>query len=124
MKFRKSMIAAMCAASLGAAFVPLAATAAVDIYFNAAPPAPRFERVPAARRGYVWTPGYWDARNNKHYWRAGHWQRERKGFYRTNPRWVERDSRWQLERPRWNRDRDGDGVPNRADRAPDNPNRR
>ena len=124
MKFRKSMIAALCAASLGAVSVPLAANAAVEIYLNAAPPAPRFERVPAARRGYVWSPGYWDARNNKHYWRAGHWERERKGHYRTAPQWVQRDNRWQLERGRWNRDRDRDGVPNRVDRAPDNPNRR
>lgn len=124
MIFRKSMIAVVCAASLGAVSVPLAANAAVEIYFNAAPPAPRFERVPAARRGYVWSPGYWNARNNRHVWKAGHWERERKGFYRSNPAWTQRGDRWQLEPGRWNRgDRDRDGVPNSRDRAPDNPYR-
>jgi hypothetical protein len=34
---------------------------------------------------------------------------------------MERDGRWVLERRRW--DRDGDGVPNRLDARPDNPNR-
>jgi hypothetical protein len=42
--------------------------------------------------------------------------------------WVERDGRWAYQAGRWergnrNRDRDGDGVPNRMDRAPNNPNR-
>ena len=125
MKFRKSLIAVMCAASLGAVSVPLVASAEVGIFFNVAPPAPRFERVPAARRGYVWSPGYWNVRANRHVWKAGHWERDRKGYHRSNPRWIERDNRWQLERGRWNRgDRDRDGVPNVADRAPDNPYRR
>jgi hypothetical protein len=122
MKFRKSMIAVMCAASLGAVSVPLAANAAVDIYFNSPPPAPRYEVVPAARQGYVWSPGYWNARDNRHHWQAGHWEKERKGYHRVNPQWVE-TNRWQLQPGRWNPDRDHDGVPNTRDRAPDNPHR-
>src|SRR5580765_707691 len=78
MKFRKCLIAVMCAASLGA--VPLAASAAVDIYFNAPPPAARYEAVPAARHGYIWSPGYWNLHNNRHDWQAGHWEKERKGY--------------------------------------------
>jgi hypothetical protein len=43
------------------------------------------------------------------------------------PNWVERDGHWVMERGRWDRggrhDRDGDGVPNRMDEHPNNPNR-
>jgi len=54
----------------------------------------------------------------------GHWERERHGYRYVEPRWSQHDNRWTLERGGWMRDRDGDGVPNRADRAPDNPYRR
>ena len=123
MNFRKPLLVALGAVSIGAVSLPMAANAAV-IYFNAAPPELRVERVPAARRGYVWAPGYWDTRNNRHHWRVGHWERERKGYHFVQPTWTQRDNRWELERGRWNRgDRDGDGVPNILDRAPDNPRR-
>ena len=123
MKFRTSLIAVMCAASLGAAFVPLAANAAVEIYFNAPPPPLRYEPVPVARQGYVWSPGYWNGHDNRHQWKAGHWERERKGYHRTHPEWVQHEKGWQLSQGRWNADRDHDGVPNSHDRAPDNPTR-
>ena len=123
MKFRKSLIAVLCASSLGAISLPLTADAAT-IYFNIAPPAPRHEVVPAARRGYVWVPGYWNAKGKRHVWQTGHWERGRKGFHFVNPTWVQRDNRWELQRGRWNKgDRDGDGVPNVIDRAPNNPGR-
>ena len=117
MKFRKTLVIAACAASMGVTF-PLA-SAAVDVYFNVAPPAPRVEVTPAPRAGYVWVPGYWDARGSRHVWVRGHWERERRGYRFVEPRWVERDGRWVLERPRWARDRDRDGVPNRFDRDRD-----
>jgi YXWGXW repeat-containing protein len=123
MKFRKSLLVALCAATLGTA-APLIANAEVRIYLNSAPPEVRYESVPAARRGYIWSPGYWNVKNKRHVWQAGYWQRERKGYHYIQPAWTQRDNRWQLERGRWNRgDRDGDGVPNRLDRAPDNPRR-
>ena len=136
MQRKNSMLAAaLCAATIGIASLPLASQAAVDVYFDAAPPAPRVEVTPAPRHGYVWVPGYWDARGHRHVWQRGHWERARHGYTYHNPRWVERDNRWYLERGRWargdrdrdgipnraDRDRDGDGVPNWADRAPNNP---
>jgi hypothetical protein len=124
MKFRKTLLAALIAASLGAISVPTLARAEVEIFFNTAPPPARHEVVPAPRRGYLWAPGYWDLRGKKHVWRAGHWERQRAGYNYVEPRWVERNNGWALERGRWNRgDRDGDGVPNYRDKSPDNPRR-
>ncbi len=84
----------------------------------------RYEVVPATRAGFVWGPGYWEWRRHKHFWVAGHWVRHRPGYVYVPARWVERDGRWHYYGGAWNRhDRDGDGVPNRLDRAPDNPYR-
>jgi hypothetical protein len=54
--------AAMLALS-AAAFAPAIATAqvGVSVVIGNAPPPPRFESVPAPRRGYIWAPGYWNA---------------------------------------------------------------
>ena len=124
MILRKSLVVALGFASIGAVTVPMAANAEVRVYFNNAPPPMRVEVTPAPRHGYLWTPGYWNAQNNKHVWRAGRWERERTGYHFVQPTWTQRDNRWEFQRGRWNRgDRDGDGVPNRVDRAPDNPNR-
>jgi len=151
MNTRKLLLAALAAASIGLA--PLPAAAAVSIYLDVAPPAPRYEVVPAVRPGYAWQPGYWDWRGSRHLWVKGHWVRERKGVHWHPSRWEERDGRWAFERGRFDRqrwaynrgddrrgpvgdrdrdgipnavdrDRDGDGVPNRYDSRPDNPNRR
>ena len=122
---RKSMIVALSVASLGAVCAPMTASADVAIYFNSAPPPTRYEAIPAARNGYVWSSGYWNAKGNNHVWQAGHWERERAGYHLAQPTWTQHDNRWQLERGHWNKgDRDGDGVPNAHDRAPDNPARR
>jgi hypothetical protein len=64
----------------------------------------------------------------------GHWERERHGMYWHPNRWTESNGHYILERGRWDKerfvennrgmgDRDHDGVPNRYDRAPDNPYR-
>jgi len=123
MNLRKSTLAGICAASLGAICVPLGASAAT-IYLAIPPPEARHEVVPAPRPGYVWSAGYWNVVGNRHVWQKGHWERERHGYHYTQSTWNEHRG-WQLEQGRWNKgDRDGDGVPNSADRAPDNPNRR
>ena len=124
MKYRKNLLALTCAAAIAAMYMPLAANAEVGIFLNIAPPPSRHEVIPAPRQGYVWSSGYWNAKGHKHVWQAGHWERSRNGYYFTQPSWTQRDNRWQLERGRWNKgDRDGDGVPNKHDRAPDNPYR-
>src|SRR6185369_15162336 len=55
---RKTLIAAVLAATLG----PLAAPAFSAVVVRVAPPPPREEVVPAPRRGYTWVNGYWDYR--------------------------------------------------------------
>jgi hypothetical protein len=136
---KKLLLSAIVASTFGA-IAP--AAQAVDIFVNVAPPALRHEVVPAPRAGYLWAPGYWDWRSNKHYWVKGHWEKERAGYFYHQPQWAQRDGRWVMERSRWDRnrptgdrdrdgtpnvvdrDRDGDGVRNNQDRAPDNPRRR
>ena len=123
---RKLLLGAIVAST----FATLAPTAqAAVVYVNTPPPPVRYEVLPSARAGYVWAPGYWNWRNNRHVWVKGHWERERVGYFYHPHRWMERDGRWHYERSRWDRnrpngDRDGDGVPNRLDSRPNDPTRR
>jgi hypothetical protein len=124
--FRQALLAAVVATSLGAVATPSTAARAGGT-INVAPPELRHEAVPAARRGYDWTPGYWNwSRNHRrHDWVPGSWVRSRPGYIYTQPTWVDRGGRWEQRRGAWARgDRDGDGVPNGRDNAPDNPRRR
>lgn len=109
------------AGALGAVANPRVSAAAVDVFVQIAPPAPRYEPLPALRVGYVWVPGYWNWRGHRHVWVAGVWVKERHGYHFQPHRWVERNGGWFLDRGRW--DRDGDGIPNRYDRHPNNPYR-
>jgi hypothetical protein len=119
--FKKLLLAAALGGAFGTVAVP--ASAGV-IVVQTAPPAPRDEVVPPPRHGYVWVPGYWDWRHNRHVWVAGTWVRERHGYVYHQPEWRERDGHWEMVRGSWGRrDDDRDGVPNRADRQPENPNR-
>ena len=125
MPMRKLLLGSLVAATLGAAALPAAARTNVDLVVNFGPPPLRYEIVPAPRVGFVWVPGYWDWRYGRYYWVAGHYVRHRPGYYYRPARWVEYDGRWHYARPYWSPgDRDGDGVPDRYDRFPDNPYRR
>jgi YXWGXW repeat-containing protein len=125
--FRKILLASFIAGSF--ASVPLASFAQQrTIIIREAPPPPREEVVPGQRRGHQWAPGHWAWRNGQHVWVNGRWLRERRGQRWMADTWVERDGRWAYQAGRWerggrNRDRDGDGVPNRLDARPDNPRR-
>jgi len=105
----------------GALMVPTAAHAQPGVYVEVPPPPPRYERPPPPRRGYVWAPGHYEWRGGRHVWVRGMYVRARPGYAYRAPEWRERDGRWEYRRGQW--DRDGDGVPNRHDRRPNNPNR-
>lgn len=136
--FKLSWLAAAAVVSLGSIATPAAASPA-GMTVRVGPPVLREEALPAPRRGYDWTPGYWnwDRRHNRHQWVAGNWVRSRPGYVYAQPMWVERGNRWELRRGAWgrgdmdrdgvrnsrDRDRDGDGTVNSRDRAPNDPRR-
>ena len=117
---RKTILAAMFAASIGTA----ATSASAVVYVRVAPPEPRVEVMPEPRRNRTWVAGHWEWQNRRHVWVAGHWVRDRPGHRYNQPAWAERDGRWYMTRGNWARgDADGDGVRNSQDRAPNNPRR-
>jgi hypothetical protein len=69
--------------------VSLPAYAAInfDLDIVTAPPAPRYEVVPEPRPGYVWAPGYWAWRGNRHEWVPGYWIEEQRGMIWVADRW-------------------------------------
>lgn len=107
--------------AIGAAFAPLPALAQTDfqLYIGSAPPAPMYERIPVARHGHVWAPGYWAWRGHRHHWVPGHYIVARPGYVYAAPTWRQRQGRWYMEPARWSphgRDRDRDGIPDRLER--------
>lgn len=122
---RKLIVGSLIAAALGTASIPAAARTEVDFFVNVPPPPLRAEYLPAPRVGWVWVPGYWDWRHGRYSWVGGRYIRHRPGYYYEPARWVVQGGRYYYHRPGWRPgDRDGDGVPNRSDRFPDNPYRR
>ena len=113
---------------IGASFasVPLVSSART-VVIREAPPAPREEAPPAQmRHGMVWAPGHYDWRHGQYVWVPGHMIRERQGHHWVAERWEERNGRYVMVPGRWERgmgDRDHDGVPNRYDNHPNNPNK-
>ena len=119
---KKVLVSALLAAGMiGAVATPLPGVAATsfDIQLNFGPPPVRYEAIPAARAGYVWSPGHWQWSGSayRHDWVPGHWERARTGYAYHAPSWTERNGRWHYAASRW--DRDGDGVSNNLDRTPD-----
>lgn len=105
MLIRKLLLGTLVAASLGSVSTLANARTDVGVYLNFGPPPVYYEPVPTARVGYVWIPGSWDWRYNRHYWVAGHWARHRPGHYYYPSRWSHNDGRWRYDRGYWGRDR-------------------
>lgn len=93
-----------------------------SIGINIGPPPIRIEATPPYRAGYIWVPGYWEWRYNRHHWVRGHYLRDRHHHHYVHPRWDRRGNRWHYSPGRWDSDRDG--VSDRYDREPYNPYRR
>lgn len=107
------------------------------VYVQPAPPAPIYEAVPAARQGYIWTPGHYVWDNGRYVWQAGQWLETRPGYAWQAARWEQRpDGSWYLASGHWvrtdnvtyddrrglrgpNGDLDGDGIRNADDRDRD-----
>ncbi len=119
LKSNKTMLAAVFATALAG----FGAAAQAQISVTIAPPAPRYEVVPAPRAGYVWDAGHYEYRNGRYAWIPGRWLEARNGYSWEQRRWVQNGGRWQLVGGDWRRgpngDRDGDGIANRYDRDRD-----
>jgi YXWGXW repeat-containing protein len=74
---------------------------AVGVGIGVPPPAPYVEYVPPPRYGYVWAPGYWAWRHDRHVWVRGHWVVARPGYYWVPDRWVHSGRYWRHERGHW-----------------------
>jgi hypothetical protein len=113
-----------------AAYAPLPSMAQdFNVVIRSGPPAPLYERVPAPRRGSVWSSGHWEWRGQRHQWVPGLWIAERPGYVYAAPAWYQRDGGWYMQPARWNpygrdgergyeyrgRDRDRDGIPDRLE---------
>lgn len=114
-----------------------AANAQYSAVVSVAPPAARYEAVPAPRDGWVWAPGHYEYRGRDYVWVEGHWMRERPGYEYREPRWVQRgNGEWVLVGNSWeereirrearrmerndpNGDIDRDGIANQYDRDRD-----
>ena len=102
MDMRKLVVASLLAASTAVASHVAAARVDVDVLI--APPAPRYEVVPAPRHGYVWAPGYWAWDGRRHVWRSGSWMKERHGEHWVAHNWEQRGDRWYFHGGHWDRD--------------------
>jgi hypothetical protein len=89
-----------------AALAPLHASAQVSVNINIgeAPPPVRYEPAPPPRSGYVWAPGFWDWKGNRHVWIAGHWERARGGYVYAPAEWRHEGGEWRLYRGGWHED--------------------
>ena len=86
------VVAGLASALLAGVAAPDAVAREIAIYI--APPPPRYEVVPAPRRGVAWVPGYWAWRGRHHVWVSGYWVRERRGYVYNQPTWIQRGDRW------------------------------
>ncbi|HWU75348.1 MAG TPA: hypothetical protein VN043_02495 [Rhodanobacter sp.] len=77
----------------------------VGVGIGVAPPAPRYERAPPPRHGYVWAPGYWrwSGRAHRHVWVGGHWEHNHPGHHYHPAHWVQRGHHWRFQDGYWGR---------------------
>ena len=96
----KTMILGTAAALLigSAALAPVQAIARDVVVVRTAPPGPRHESVPHARRGYEWLPGYWNWNGHRYIWMRGHWERAR---HNMTPHRTKRTPRVELHNRRF-----------------------
>ena len=114
------------------------------------PPAPIYEAMPNARPGQLWSPGHYVWHDGRYMWQSGEWISARPGYAWQAPQWQQDpDGSWHLASGHWvstdrlarldrdaygdmdndgvrnadDRDRDGDGIANRNDDFPRDPNR-
>lgn len=76
---------------------------AAPVFVQPPPPPPRYEPVPRARRGMVWSQGHWEWRGRQYVWLPGQWLRVRPGQAYRQPHWVQRSGQWVFVAGGWGR---------------------
>jgi hypothetical protein len=90
---------ALCVVASGISASAVAAGAGMES--DVAPPAPREERAPAPRDGYIWAPGYWDWNGHAYSWVSGRYLYEHRGAHWVPDRWEQAGSHWQHVSGHW-----------------------
>jgi hypothetical protein len=117
---RKLFLALACAAMA----TPLVAPAQVSVNINVpgiiavAPPAPRYEVMPAPRAGQVWIQGNWYWGSNDYAWRPGRWEPARPDYDYAPGRWVRADGGYRWVEGSWKSKGKGGGGGHGADHCP------
>lgn len=96
-----TLAVALLAGVAGGLALPTSAQASTYISVQIGPPPPPLERVPVARPGYVWAPGYYEWRAERYHWRPGHWERARAGQAYVPARWHAVGPRWEYRPAHW-----------------------
>ncbi|MES2206016.1 MAG: YXWGXW repeat-containing protein [Pseudomonadota bacterium] len=94
---RKSLVGIFIISTL----TTLPAMARSYIEIETAPPPVRQEIIPGHKRGYIWAPGYWNWRGNRHVWMAGHWVKERPGRRWIPEHWEQHGRRYHFSPGHW-----------------------
>jgi hypothetical protein len=108
MPLKLALVAGLGLAFAGATTYAPAASAQVYVttsVVGVAPPPPRYERIPRARPGYVWAPGYWrwDGRLHRHVWAGGYWVPARPGYTWHPAYWDHAPNGWRFREGYWAR---------------------
>ena len=101
MKTSLRSIIAQAALVVAGAVTVTAASADVVIVAPTAPPAPRFERVPPPRAGYVWDAGHWNWEGGRYVWAGGRWEAERIGHRWMPGEWIREGGQYRWVPAHW-----------------------
>ena len=70
---------------------------------RANPPETRYEPVPKARKGHVWSTGFWMWNGIQYKWVRGEWIKDRPGYTWENARWQTDGDKWEFMVGHWTR---------------------
>ncbi len=100
---RKLLLAiALAFGAVAFALAPASAQVSGGIYVRLGPPAPRMERIPPPRPGYVWRPGVWRWNGSRYVWSGGYYVRPPYARAHWVPgHWVHRRHGWFWVRGHW-----------------------
>ena len=85
----------------GASAMPAVAASPSEIINRTPPPPERIEAAPAPKKGFAWSPGFWEWRGTGYKWTPGEWIKEKRGHQWQPYRWEEREGRYHFVHGAW-----------------------